>query len=90
MYDIFTFKYTNSALEIKDFSIIDYQYDTRNTIRLNKINNNIVMSNRFNNSAFSMSTLDIKIKKLCYTFEEENILFNHMYKLYIMSKIYDQ
>lgn len=88
MYDVFIFKYDKLILKIKDFSIIDYHYDQNIIIRLNKANDQIVISSRFNNSAFSMSTLDIKIKKLYYTFEEENLLFDHMYKLYIMSKIY--
>lgn len=45
MYNIFTFKYTDLVSKIKDFSIIDYQYDFNTIIRLNKLNNNIIISN---------------------------------------------
>lgn len=90
MYNIFTFKYINFVFKIKDFNIIDYQYDSNAIIRLNKLNNNIIISNRFNNSAFNISILDAKIKKLYYGSSGADLLFKHMYKLYIMSKIYDQ
>lgn len=90
MYNIFIFKYTDLVSKIKDFSIIDYQYDSNAIIRLNKLNNNIIISNRFNNSAFNISILDAKIKKLYYGSSEADLLFRHMYKLYIISKIYDQ
>lgn len=90
MYNIFTFKYTDLVSKIKDFSIIDYQYDSNAIIRLNKLNNNIIISNRFNNSAFNISILDAKIKKLYYGSYESDLLFKYMYKLYIISKIYDQ
>ena len=90
MYNIFTFKYTDLVSKIKDFSIIDYQYDSNAIIRLNKLNNNIIISNRFNNSAFNISILDAKIKKLYYGSSGADLLFKHMYKLYIISKIYDQ
>lgn len=90
MYDNFIFKYNNFALKIKDFNIIDYQYDIDIIIRLNKVNDQITISNRFNDKAYSMCTLDIKTKRMCYTFNKQNILFSHMYKLYIISKIYDQ
>ena len=90
MYNIFTFKYINFVFKIKDFSIIDYQYDSSAIIRLNKLNNNIIISNRFNNSAFNISILDAKIKKLYYGSYEADLLFKYMYKLYIISKIYDQ
>lgn len=90
MYDIFTFKYTDLISKIKDFSIIDYQYDSNTIIRLNKLNNNIIISNRFSDKAFNISILDAKIKKLyCGSFGAD-LLFRHMYKLYIISKIYDQ
>ncbi len=90
MYNIFTFKYTDLVSKIKDFSIIDYQYDSNAIIRLNKLNNNIIISNRFNNSAFNISILNAKIKKLYYGSSGADLLFRHMYKLYIISKIYDQ
>lgn len=90
MYNFFTFKYINFVFKIKDFSIIDYQYDSNAIIRLNKLNNNIIISNRFNNSAFNISILDAKIKKLYYGSSGADLLFKHMYKLYIISKIYDQ
>lgn len=90
MYNIFTFKYINFVFKIKDFSIIDYQYDSSAIIRLNKLNNNIIISNRFNNSAFNISILDAKIKKLYYGSSGADLLFKYMYKLYIISKIYDQ
>ena len=90
MYNIFTFKYTNFVFKIKDFNIIDYQYDSNAIIRLNKLNNNIIISNRFNNSAFNISILDAKIKKLYYGSSGADLLFKYMYKLYIISKIYDQ
>ena len=90
MYNIFTFKYTDLVSKIKDFSIIDYQYDSSTIIRLNKLNNNIIISNRFNNSAFNISILDAKIKKLYYGSFGADLLFKYMYKLYIISKIYDQ
>ena len=90
MYNIFTFKYTDLVSKIKDFSIIDYQYDSNAIIRLNKLNNNIIISNRFNNSAFNISILDAKIKKLYYGSSGADLLFKYMYKLYIISKIYDQ
>lgn len=90
MYNIFTFKYTDLVSKIKDFNIIDYQYDSNNIIRLNKLNNNIIISNRFNNSAFNISILDAKIKKLYYGSYEADLLFKYMYKLYIISKVYDQ
>lgn len=89
MYNIFTFKYPDLVSKIKDFSIIDYQYDS-STIRLNKLNNNIIISNRFINKAFNISILDVKIKKLYYGSFGTDLLFRHMYKLYIISKIYDQ
>ena len=90
MYNIFTFKYTNFASKIKDFNIIDYKYDSSIIIRLNKLNNNIIISNRFSNKAFNISILDAKIKKLYYGSSGADLLFRHMYKLYIISKIYDQ
>ena len=90
MYNIFTFKYINFVFKIKDFNIIDYQYDSNAIIRLNKLNNNIIISNRFNNSAFNISILDAKIKKLYYGSSGADLLFKYMYKLYIISKIYDQ
>lgn len=90
MYNIFIFKYTNFISKIKDFNIIDYQYDSNAIIRLNKLNNNIIISNRFNNSAFNISILDTKIKKLYYGSSGADLLFRYMYKLYIISKIYDQ
>lgn len=90
MYNIFTFKYIDLVSKIKDFSIIDYQYDSSAIIRLNKLNNNIIISNRFNNSAFNISILDAKIKKLYYGSSGADLLFKYMYKLYIISKIYDQ
>lgn len=90
MYNIFTFKYIDFVSKIKDFNIIDYQYDSNTIIRLNKLNNNIIISNRFNNSAFNISILDAKIKKLYYGPSGADLLFRHMYKLYIISKIYDQ
>lgn len=90
MYNIFTFKYIDFVSKIKDFNIIDYQYDSNTIIRLNKLNNNIIISNRFNNSAFNISILDAKIKKLYYGSSGADLLFKHMYKLYIISKIYDQ
>lgn len=90
MYNIFTFKYINFMFKIKDFSIIDYQYDSSAIIRLNKLNNNIIISNRFSDKAFNISILDAKIKKLCYGSSGADLLFRHMYKLYIISKIYDQ
>lgn len=90
MYNIFTFKYTDLVSKIKDFSIIDYQYDSSTIIRLNKLNNNIIISSRFNNSAFNISILDAKIKKLYYGSSGADLLFKYMYKLYIISKIYDQ
>lgn len=89
MYNIFTFKYIDFIFKIKDFNIIDYQYDSNTIIRLNKLNNNIIISNRFNNSAFNISILDAKIKKLYYGSSGADLLFRHMYKLYIISKIYD-
>lgn len=90
MYNIFTFKYINFVFKIRDFNIIDYQYDSNAIIRLNKLNNNIIISNRFNNSAFNISILDAKIKKLYYGSSGADLLFRYMYKLYIISKIYDQ
>lgn len=90
MYNIFTFKYIDFVSKIKDFNIIDYQYDSNTIVRLNKLNNNIIISNRFNNSAFNISILDAKIKKLYYGSSGADLLFKHMYKLYIISKIYDQ
>lgn len=90
MYNIFTFKYTDLVSKIKDFSIIDYQYDSNTIIRLNKLNNNIIISNRFSNKAFNISILDTKIKKIYYGSYETDLLFKYMYKLYIISKIYDQ
>lgn len=90
MYNVFTFKYIDFMSKIKDFSIIDYQYDSNTIIRLNKLNNNIIISNRFSNSAFNISILDAKIKKLYYGSSGADLLFRHMYKLYIISKIYDQ
>lgn len=90
MYNIFTFKYIDFVSKIKDFNIIDYQYDSNTIIRLNKLNNNIIISNRFNNSAFNIYILDAKIKKLYYGSSGADLLFKHMYKLYIISKIYDQ
>lgn len=90
MYNIFTFKYIDFVSKIKDFNIINYQYDSNNIIRLNKLNNNIIISNRFNNSAFNISILDAKIKKLYYGSSGADLLFRHMYKLYIISKVYDQ
>lgn len=90
MYNIFTFKYIDFVSKIKDFNIIDYQYDSNTIIRLNKLNNNIIISNRFNNSAFNISILDAKIKKLYYGSSGADLLFKYMYKLYIISKIYDQ
>ena len=90
MYNIFIFKYIDFVSKIKDFSIIDYQYDSSTIIRLNKLNNNIIISNRFNNKAFNISILDAKIKKLYYGSSGADLLFKYMYKLYIISKIYDQ
>lgn len=90
MYNIFTFKYIDFVSKIKDFNIIDYQYDSNTIIRLNKLNNNIIISSRFSNSAFNISILDAKIKKLYYGSSGADLLFRHMYKLYIISKIYDQ
>lgn len=90
MYNVFKFKYIDFVSKIKDFNIIDYQYDSNAIIRLNKLNNNIIISNRFNNSAFNISILDAKIKKLYYGSSGADLLFRHMYKLYIISKIYDQ
>ena len=90
MCNIFTFKYINYVSKIEDFNIIDYQYGSNVIIRLNKFNNNIIISNRFNNSAFNISILDAKIKKLYYGFSGTDLLFKHMYKLYIISKVYDQ
>ena len=90
MYNVFIFKYIDLVSKIKDFSIIDYQYDSNAIIRLNKFNNNIIISNRFNNSAFNISILDAKIKKLYYGSSGADLLFRHMYKLYIISKVYDQ
>ena len=90
MYNIFTFKYIDFASKIKDFNIIDYQYGSNTIIRLNKLNNNIIISNRFNNSVFNVSILDAKIKKIYYGSSGADLLFKHMYKLYIISKIYDQ
>lgn len=90
MYNVFIFKYIDFISKIKDFSIIDYQYDSSTIIRLNKLNNNIIISNRFNNSAFNISILDAKIKKIYYESSRADLLFRHMYKLYIISKIYDQ
>ena len=89
MYNIFTFKYTDLVSKIKDFSIIDYQYDSSTIIRLNKLNNNTIISNRFSDKAFNISILDAKIKKLYYESSGADLLFRHMYKLYIISKIYD-
>lgn len=76
--------------KIKDFNIIDYQYDFNTIIRLNKLNNNIIISNRFGDKAFNISILDAKIKKLYCESSGADLLFRHMYKLYIISKIYDQ
>lgn len=90
MYNIFTFKYTDLVSKIKDFSIIDYQYESSTIIRLNKLNNNIIISNRFSNKAFNISILDAKIKKLYYGSSGADLLFKYMYKLYIISKVYDQ
>lgn len=90
MYNVFIFKYIDFVSKIKDFNIIDYQYDFNTIIRLNKLNNNIIISSRFNNSAFNISILDVKIKKLYYGSSGADLLFRHMYKLYIISKIYDQ
>lgn len=90
MYNIFTFKYIDFVSRIKDFNIIDYQYGSNTIIRLNKLNNNIIISNRFSNKAFNISILDAKIKKLYYGSSGSDLLFRHMYKLYIISKIYDQ
>lgn len=90
MYNVFIFKYIDFISKIKDFNIIDYQYGPNVIIRLNKLNNNIIISNRFNNSAFNISILDAKIKKLYYGSSESDLLFRHMYKLYIISKVYDQ
>lgn len=90
MYNIFTFKYIDFVSKIKDFNIIDYQYNSNTIVRLNKLNNNIIISNRFNNSAFNISILDAKIKKLYYGSSGADLLFRHMYKLYIISKVYDQ
>lgn len=90
MYNVFIFKYINFVFKIRDFNIIDYQYDSNAIIRLNKLNNNIIISNRFNNSAFNISILDAKIKKLYYGSSGADLLFRYMYKLYIISKIYDQ
>ena len=90
MYNIFTFKYTDLVSKIKDFSIIDFQYDSSTIIRLNKLNNNIIISNRFSDKAFNISILDVKIKKIYYGSSGADLLFKHMYKLYIISKIYDQ
>nr|DAR73038.1 MAG TPA: hypothetical protein [Caudoviricetes sp.] len=89
MYNIFIFKYIDLVSKIKDFSIIDYQYDSSTIIRLNKLNNNIIISNRFIDKAFNISILDAKIKKLYYGSSGADLLFRHMYKLYIISKIYD-
>lgn len=90
MYNIFTFKYTDLISKIKDFSIIDYQYGSNTIVRLNKLNNNIIISNRFSDKAFNISILDAKIKKLYCGSSGADLLFRHMYKLYIISKIYDQ
>ena len=90
MYNVFIFKYIDFISKIKDFNIIDYQYDSNTIIRLNKLNNNIIISSRFNNSAFNISILDDKIKKLYYGSSGTDLLFRHMYKLYIISKVYDQ
>ena len=90
MYNIFTFKYIDFVFKIKDFNIIDYQYNSNAIVRLNKLNNNIIISNRFNNSAFNISILDAKIKKLYYGSSGADLLFRYMYKLYIISKVYDQ
>ena len=90
MYNIFTFKYTDLLSKIKDFSIINYQYDSSIIIRSNKLNNNIIISNRFSDKAFNISILDAKIKKLYYGSSGADLLFIHMYKLYIISKVYDQ
>lgn len=90
MYNIFIFKYIDFISKIKDFNSIDYQYDSNTIIRLNKLNNNIIISNRFNNSAFNISILDAEIKKLYYGSSGADLLFRHMYKLYIISKVYDQ
>lgn len=90
MYNVFIFKYIDFISKIKDFNIIDYQYGSNVIIRLNKFNNNIIISNRFNNSAFNISILDAKIKKLYYGSSGADLLFRHMYKLYIISKAYDQ
>lgn len=90
MYNIFTFKYIDLVSKIKDFSIIDYQYDSNTIIRLNKLNNNIIISNRFSNKAFNISILDAKIKKLYYGSSGADLLFRYMYKLYIINKVYDQ
>lgn len=90
MYNVFIFKYIDFISKIEDFNIIDYQYDSNVIIRLNKFNNNIIISNRFNNSAFNISILDAKIKKLYYGSSGTDLLFRHMYKLYIISKVYDQ
>lgn len=90
MYNIFIFKYIDFVSEIKDFNIIDYQYGSNVIIRLNKFNNNIIISNRFNNSAFNISILDAKIKKIYYGSSGADLLFRYMYKLYIISKVYDQ
>ena len=90
MYNVFIFKYIDFISKIKDFDIIDYQYGSNVIIRLNKLNNNIIISNRFNNKAFNISILDAKIKKIYYGSSGADLLFKHMYKLYIISKIYDQ
>lgn len=90
MYNVFIFKYIDFISKIKDFNIIDYQYGPNVIIRLNKFNNNIIISNRFNNSAFNISILDAKIKKIYYGSPGADLLFRHMYKLYIISKVYDQ
>lgn len=90
MYNVFIFKYIDFISKIKDFDIIDYQYGSNVIIRLNKFNNNIIISNRFNNSAFNISILDAKIKKLYYGSSGADLLFKYMYKLYIISKVYDQ
>ena len=90
MYNVFTFKYIDFVFKIKDFNIIDYQYNSNTIIRLNKLNNNIIISNRFNNSAFNISILDAKIKKIYYGSSGADLLFRHMYKLYIINKIYNQ
>lgn len=82
MYNIFIFKYINFVSKITDFSIIDYQYGSNTIIRLNKLNNNIIISNRFSNKAFNISILDAKIKK--YTTDLlEQIYYLDIYINYI-------